>query len=269
MNPAFFAAVRRSLFGGTLSQPQVDGLNAVLGAFARHGDGDKRKLAYALATKFHEVGAAMVPKVENLNYTSAERIRKVWPSRFRTLANAEPYVRQPQKLANFVYGNRADLGNDQPDDGWRYRGRGDSQITGKGNYAKFSKLLGVDLVGNPDKVLEVDIAADILVLGLVRGLFTGKKLADWVPDFIAARATVNGDVAANGKKIAGYADMFLAALTEADLSAPAPKPRPTPKPAPAPSAEPAKRSPVAVVTAALIGLAGALYAILKSNGVLP
>jgi putative chitinase len=269
MSPAFFASVRRSLFGGTLSQAQVDGLNAVLSAFARHGDGDKRKLAYALATKFHEVGAAMVPKVENLNYTSAERIRKVWPSRFRTLANAEPYVRQPQKLANFVYGNRADLGNDQPNDGWTYRGRGDSQITGKGNYAKFSKLLGLDLVGNPDLVLEVEVAANILVLGLVRGLFTGKKLADGVPDFVEARRTVNADVAANGKKIAGYAEKFLAALAEADLSAPAPEPQPTPKPAPAPTGEAAKRSPIAAIAAVLIGLAGAVYAILKSNGVLP
>lgn len=146
-----------------------------------------------------------------------------------------------RKLANFVYGNRDDLGNDQPGDGWNYRGRGDSQITGKGNYAKFSKLLGVDLVANPDRVLEVEIAADILVLGLVRGLFTGKKLADGVPDFVSARATVNGDGAANGKKIADHAEAFLAALAEADLSAPAPMPQPAPKPAPAPTAEPAKR----------------------------
>ena len=85
-------------------------------------------------------------------------------------------MRQPPKLANFVYCNRADLGNDPPSDCWTYRGRGDSQITGKGNYAKFGKLLGLHLVGNPDEVLEVDIAAAILVLGLVRGLFTG-----WVP----------------------------------------------------------------------------------------
>jgi putative chitinase len=269
MDAAFFKAVRASLFGGSLSQAQVDGLNAVGRAFAKHGDGDRRKLAYALATKYHEVGSDMVPKIESLNYTTAARIKAVWPSRFKTEANAAPYVRQPQKLANFVYGNRDDLGNDQPNDGWTYRGRGDSQITGKGNYAKFGKLLGLDLVGNPDKVLEVETAADILVQGLVRGLFTGKKLADGVPDFIAARATVNGDVAANGKKIAGYAEKFLTALAEADLSAPAPMPRPTPKPAPVPTDEPAKRPPVAAIVAALIAVAGALYAFLKSNGVLP
>lgn len=221
MFPLFFNAVRASLFGGKLSQSQVDGLNAVIAAFAKYGDGDLRKLAYALATKFHEVGAAMVPRVENLNYTSAERIRKVWPTRFKTLAAAQPYVRQPEKLANFVYGNRADLGNDQPGDGWLYRGRGDAQITGKGAYARLGKLLGIDLVGNPDAVLEVDVAAAILVLGLVQGLFTGRKLADDVPDFVDARRVVNGDVKANGALIAGYAEKFLAAIGDGVSAPPA------------------------------------------------
>jgi putative chitinase len=168
----------------------------------------------------------MVPKIESLNYTTAARIREVWRSRFPTVASAEPYVRQPQKLANFVYGNRADLGNDQPNDGWTYRGRGDSQITGKGNYAKFGKLLGLDLVGNPDKVLEFDIAAAILVIGLVRGLFTGVKLADGVPNFIEARRAVNADVAANGKLIAGYAEKFLVALNAGAAAEPAPPTNP-------------------------------------------
>ena len=222
LNAAFFDAVRVSLFGGTLRQSQVDGLNAVADAFAKYGGGDVRKFSYGFATKYHEVGSDMVPKVESLNYTAAACIRAVWPSRFPAVASAEPYVRQPQKLANFVYGNRADLGNDQPNDGWTYRGRGDSQITGKGNYAKFGKLFGLDLVGNPDKVLEVDIAAAILVLGLVRGLFTGIKLADGVPDFIEARRTVNADVKANGKLIAGYAEKFLAALKAGADAEPAP-----------------------------------------------
>ena len=236
LSPAFFASVRSSLFGGTLSQPQVDGLNAVERAFDKCGDGDRRKLAYALATKFHEVGAAMVPRIENLNYTSAERIRKVWPSRFKTLAAAQPYVRQQEKLANFVYGNRADLGNDQPGDGWLYRGRGDAQITVKSAYASLGKLLGIDLIGNPDAVLDVEVAAAILVLGLVQGLFTGRKLADGVPDFVEARRVVNGDFKANGAMIAGYAEKFLAALNAGGSAqpathAPSDAPLPPPKPA--------------------------------------
>lgn len=268
LSPAFFASVRSSLFRGTLSQPQVDGLNAVERAFDKYGDGDRRKLAYALATKFHEVGAAMVPRVENLNYTSAERIRKVWATRFKTLAAAQPYVRQPEKLANFVYGNRADLGNDQPGDGWLYRGRGDAQITGKGAYARLGKLLGIDLVGNPDAVLDVDVAAAILVLGLVRGLFTGRKLADGVPDFVEARRVVNGDVKANGAMIAGYAEKFLAALNAGGLSQPgthAPPDAPMPPQAPAapipvvpPPASNKSGPPIGlVITIILIGLAAA------------
>lgn len=252
LNSAFFNAVRLSLFGGTLAQSQVDGLNAVAHAFAKYGDVDTHKLSYAFATKFHEVGADMVPKIESLNYTTAARIRAVWPSRFPSVASAEPYVRQPQKLANFVYGNRADLGNDQPNDGWTYRGRGDSQITGKGNYAKFGKLLGLDLVGNPDKVLEVDVAAAILVIGLVRGLFTGIKLADGVPDFIAARRAVNADVAANGKLIAGYAEKFLTALKAGAAAEPTPPAVPT-----NPNAD-AIREQIKIIRAALDALEAAL-----------
>ena len=266
MNTAFFASVRNSLFGGSLSQSQVDGLNAVLTAFAKYGDGDKRKLAYALATKYHEVGPEMVPKVESLNYTSASRIKTVWPSRFTTIAAAEPFVRQPQKLANFVYGNRADLGNDQPNDGWTYRGRGDSQITGKGGYARFGKLLGLDLVGNPDKVLEVDVAAAILVLGLVRGLFTGKKLADGVPDFVEARRTVNADVKANGAKIARYAEAFLAALKDGGSASPAPVPAQPPKRPPTTSPQ---KSSLAAIIAVIVALGAGIYAFLKSQGLAP
>lgn len=250
LNAAFFASVRANVFGGSLSQGQVEGLNAVASAFARHGDGDRRKLSYALATKFHEVGPAMVPKIENLNYTSASRIRAVWPSRFKTIGDAVPYVRAPQKLANKVYGSRPELGNDHPNDGWTYRGRGDSQITGKGNYAKFGKLLGLDLVGNPDLVLKVDVAAAILVLGLMRGLFTGRKLAEGVPDWFAARATVNADGKANGAKIGRYADAFEAALKAGEVASKA-KPTPT-----APTQAPAKANWLAAIIAAILSALG-------------
>ena len=252
LDAAFFAAMRASLFGGSLTQSQVNGMNAVVTAFAKYGDGDRRKLAYALATKFHEVGPAMEPKVENLNYTSATRIRQVWPSRFKTIADAVPYVRAPQKLANKVYGGREDLGNDKPNDGWTYRGRGDSQITGKANYAKFGKLLGLDLVGAPDLVLKVDVAAAILVLGLVRGLFTGRKLADGVPDCVAARETVNADGKANGAKIGRYADAFDAALRAAPVVPAAPTPASPTSPAPTPS----KTNWMAALIAAVLSLLG-------------
>jgi putative chitinase len=116
MSTAFFDAVRSSLFGG---KAQVDGMSAIDRAWQNHGDGDLRKLAYIHATAFHETGLEHGPKDENLNYTSASRIRGVWPSRF-TLATAIDYVRQPQKLANKVYGGR--LGDTRPNDGWQPAG---------------------------------------------------------------------------------------------------------------------------------------------------
>lgn len=68
---------------------------------------------------------------ENMRY-SAERMTKVWPSRFPTVASAKPYAMNPEKLANKVYGGR--LGNNQAGDGWRYRGGGMMQTTGRTNY---------------------------------------------------------------------------------------------------------------------------------------
>ena len=257
---AFFAHVRANLFGGSLSQTQVDGMKSIIAAFDKYGDGDQRKLAYCLATGFHETGGSFGPKVENLNYTSASRIRDVWPTRF-TLATAIDYARQPQKLANFVYGGR--LGNTRPGDGWLYRGRGPAQPTGRGMYAKMGKLLGLDLEAKPDLALQQEIGSEILVLGLVRGLFTGKALAAGVPDWVEARATINADKNTKsatgvpfGKLIGGYADKFLVALEAGTEDAPA-KPAAS---APTPSIHtPAKINPVAILFVfALIG-AGARW----------
>lgn len=96
----------------------------VLDQWASTGGGYRRQLAYVLATVYAEVGSAFVPVRENLNYTSASRIRAVWPSRFPTNASAQPYVRNPEKLANNVYANRLGNGNAASGDGYRYRGAG-------------------------------------------------------------------------------------------------------------------------------------------------
>lgn len=84
---------------------------------------------------------------ENLNYR-AERLCAVWPGRFPTLADARPYAHNPEALANRVYGGR--MGNVNPGDGWRYRGRGPIQLTGRDNYAFVGDLMGQDLVGLPE-----------------------------------------------------------------------------------------------------------------------
>ncbi|MFM1814573.1 MAG: hypothetical protein RLZ98_1268 [Pseudomonadota bacterium] len=96
---------------------------------------------------------------ENMNYTTAARLQAVWPSRFPTRASAEPFVRNPEKLANNVYGGR--LGNTEPGDGWRYRGRGFVQITGRGSYREMGKKLNIDLENNPDLAFDPRFALAI------------------------------------------------------------------------------------------------------------
>ena len=249
---AFYVVLRSrasALFGTSLSQGQVNTLDAILDEAERRGL-ILTHLAYVLATPYHEVGSALQPKTESLTYTSAARIRAVWPSRFPSVATAQPYVRQPQKLANFVYGGR--MGNISPNDGWTYRGRGLCQITGRAMYEKLGKLLGIDLVGSPDRALELRIAVAIMFEGMIDGLFTGKKLSDFLnataTDYRGARAIINGDVKANGATIAGYAREFEVALKAAGYSSQKPQPLPSQpaqeasKPAEAPS-EPPKAQP--------------------------
>jgi putative chitinase len=79
---------------------------------------------------------------ENLRYTHAERICAVWPSRFATPADAAPFANNPEALANSVYANR--MGNGAPDsgDGWRFRGLGLIQITGREEYTAFALSIG-------------------------------------------------------------------------------------------------------------------------------
>jgi len=85
--------------------------------------------------------------VENLNY-SPERLMKVWPRRFPTQGDALFFAHNPEALANKVYGGR--MGNSEPGDGWRYRGRGIPMVTGKDGYAFLGDLMGQDLVSNPE-----------------------------------------------------------------------------------------------------------------------
>jgi putative chitinase len=106
------------------------------------------RLAHFMAQVLHESGALTITE-ESLFYTHAERIRDVWPTRFKSVSDAEPYTKNPEKLANFVYGNRKDIGNDQPGDGFRFIGRGLIQITGRDSYSRFGQKLGADLVTEP------------------------------------------------------------------------------------------------------------------------
>lgn len=204
----FYSAIRSSLFGGKLTQAQVEGMEAILNELDKTGQKDPRWLAYILATAHHETGARFAPVEENLNY-SAKRLTQVWPSRFRTIAAATPYANNPQKLANKVYGGR--MGNTGTDDGWRYRGRSFTQLTGKDNYAKYG------LAGNPDAAMKNETAAFIIVDGMINGRFTGMTLRAYFNDSadnpIGARKIINPD--SNGAKIAKDYELYLKAIKAA------------------------------------------------------
>lgn len=207
---AFYDAIRPGPLFARLRQDQVDCIEAVLDEGAHL---PVSHLAYALATAHHETGGRFVPIEENMSY-SAKRMTEVWPSRFPDLESAMAYARNPEALANRVYGGR--LGNDQPGDGWRYRGRGLVQITGRANYAKVGRLIGVDLEAFPETALRVDVSAKALILGIERGIYTGKRAADYLPgDYVNARRIINADVRRNGRHVAGLAEHFEMAIERA------------------------------------------------------
>lgn len=89
---------------------------------------------------------------ENLNY-SAEALMSTWPTRFPTMEIAKQYARNPEKIANKVYGGRMGNGPEETGDGWLYHGRGLIQLTGKDNYTFASDALREDFVHSPDLVL--------------------------------------------------------------------------------------------------------------------
>jgi predicted chitinase len=107
------------------------------------------RVAHFLAQVLHESGLLRIVE-ENLNY-SAEGLRRVFP-RYFTAAQAQRYARRPQAIANRVYGGRLGNGDEDSGDGWRYRGRGLIQLTGRSNYRAFAEWLDVDVVAAPDRV---------------------------------------------------------------------------------------------------------------------
>ena len=110
------------------------------------------RAAHFLAQAAHESGGFKF-KSENLNY-SKESLLKVFPKYF-TAASAEGYHRQPEKIASRVYANRMGNGDEASKDGWKYKGRGYIQLTGKDNYKAFSEWAKEPtILSNPDQVAE-------------------------------------------------------------------------------------------------------------------
>lgn len=203
----FFNSVRKSPFSGKLTPGQVSGMEAILGEWERRGLTDIRQLAYMLATVFHETGPANKPK------------------------HMQPVTEYGSKAYFNRYEGRKDLGNTVPGDGYRFRGRGYVQITGRRNYQLASTKLGVDFVANPERVLEPTLASAIMFVGMAEGWFTGRKLFDYFnakTDWVNARRIINGTDKA--QEIASYARAFHTALLNAFDDDPAPVP-PPPEPA--------------------------------------
>jgi putative chitinase len=108
------------------------------------------RLAHFLAQCGHESGGFRATQ-ENLNY-SAKGLNGIFKKYFPTEASAAAYARQPQKIANKVYANRMSNGDEASGDGFKFRGRGYIQLTGRANYTAFGKAIGEDVTGNPDVV---------------------------------------------------------------------------------------------------------------------
>ena len=107
------------------------------------------RLAHFLAQCGHESGGFKAVS-ENLNY-SADGLKKIFGKYFPGNLN-ESYARQPEKIASRVYGSRMGNGDESTGEGFKFRGRGYIQLTGKSNYTNFAKFIGEDTVANPDLV---------------------------------------------------------------------------------------------------------------------
>ena len=146
-----------SNYKGNINVPQ----DVVL-AMRRWGIGinNIRERAHFLSQCSHESGGFRA-KVENLNY-GASGLLNIF-SKYFNGNSAEQYQRNPQRIASRVYANRMDNGSEASGEGWKYRGRGYIQLTGKANYKAMQRAigdtLGVNIVNNPDKV-ETDFPAD-------------------------------------------------------------------------------------------------------------
>jgi len=149
---------------GCCPKIHAENVPLVLSAFNRDNNMDKFqlntriRLAHFFAIIGHESGDLNL-FTENLNYT-AQQLMRVSPFNkyFKTVADTVGYVGFPEKIANIGYSNRSDLGNGPDPDGYTYRGRGAIQTTGRGIYDKTGKLMGLDLVANPELLAQPDNA---------------------------------------------------------------------------------------------------------------
>jgi predicted chitinase len=195
---AFFDLVRTKLFKGRLAAGQVEGLTAILDAWReRDGQGEAQPLSYVLATAFHETAATMQPVRETLAASDRSAIARLDEAfaAGRLGSVKTPYWR--------------------PDaEGKSWLGRGLVQLTHRRNYEAMSAVTGIDLVVDPGRAMEMPVSVAILIEGMRRGSFTGRKLGDYFgqgrADWVGARKIINGNDRAD--LVARHARVFAEAL---------------------------------------------------------
>jgi putative chitinase len=222
----FFDTVRKTVFNGKLTGQQVAGMEAILDACDEYVVSDLKHRASMLATPMIETGGSFEPIVESLNYKASALVPKF--GKRITQAQANKYgridgkqVANQEAIGNIIYGGewgKKNLGNVTPNIGYRLRGRGLVQLTGERLYLLGGKLIGEDLIANPDLACELKRAAKLLVVGERDGIFTGYDLSDFLGpnknDWKNARRIVNGtdradDLAVDSKKF--YSALLAAA----------------------------------------------------------
>lgn len=203
----FFDKVRSSgLFGRFMTQQQVWGIEGILDAFAVYGDESEKTLAYALATAYHETGARMRPVREGFAETDAMArniVNKLALKRGKNSAVAK-YAKPVGSYGHVYYG------------------RGHVQLTWYENYKETGSEMGIDLVADPDKMLDPFISARVLIRGLIDGRWNGKGKGigfylpkDGKDDLKNARRTVN--ITDSWDDIASYYQKFLSAVNAAKI----------------------------------------------------
>ncbi|WP_085618850.1 MULTISPECIES: glycoside hydrolase family 19 protein [unclassified Pseudomonas] len=171
---------------------------------------DPKSKAMLMANVDHESGG-FTKTEENLNY-SAKRLQQVFPKYYKNVEDARADAGNPEAIANRVYGGR--MGNTEAGDGFKYRGRGALQLTGKAQYEAMGKKLGIDLVNNPDLAADPKYSAQIAV---AHWKASGADKAAQAGDLVGARKRTNGGT--NGlADVESKYDAYLAQAKAGDLT---------------------------------------------------
>jgi putative chitinase len=197
------AGLKLDKLKGHVPQVVIDSIPEVASKF---GINTPLRVAHFLAQCGHESGGFRLTQ-ENLNY-SAKGLNGIFRKYFPTEASAAAYARNPQKIANKVYGNRMGNGPESSGEGYKFRGRGYIQLTGKENYTAFGKSIGVDILSNPDSVASTYALASAAWFFSKNGLH---KIADeGASDVVVTKITkrVNGGTIGLADRIKHFKEYY-------------------------------------------------------------